>query len=63
MAKKTGSKQIVLCAHCLKESEIRSLIPIDIEMHKGHPHHGYYTTFVCEKCEPKFQLDRRKPTK
>lgn len=60
MAKK-GSKRIMLCGHCLKEFEARELNVVNIEMHKGHPSHGYYGVYICDKCEPKFELDRRQP--
>ena len=59
--KKTRSVKDTLCARCLTTAKFKELNQVSIEMHHGYPEHGYYTVFVCDKCEPKFALDRRKP--
>ena len=59
--KKTKSTKETVCASCLTSAKFKELNQVSIEMHRGYPEHGYYSVFVCNKCEPKFELDRRKP--
>ena len=46
----------------LKSIPYKEAIIVELTMHADKPEHGYYSTRVCEKCEPKFQIDRRRPT-
>lgn len=60
--KTTRVARTCLCSRCLKAIPYKEAIIVEITMHADKPEHGYYSTRVCEKCEPKFQIDRRRPT-
>ena len=58
---KSRSVKDAICPSCLGAFKFKELTKVTIEMHRGYPENGYYSVWVCEKCEPKFELDRRKP--
>lgn len=62
MAKKSKSVKDAVCARCIGSFKFKELNRVYIQMHRHDPNSGYYGVYVCDKCEPKFELDRREPT-
>lgn len=58
---KSRSVKDAVCASCLGSFKFKELTKVNIEMHRGYPENGYYSVWICDKCEPKFELERRAP--
>ena len=65
MAEKKKSKSVkdAICSGCIGSFKFKELNQVILTMHQNSDDaNNYYGVYVCDKCEPKFRLDRRQPT-
>ena len=59
MKKKSRRVMETVCSGCIGTFKFKELNLVHVTMHENNPSSGYYGTYVCDKCEPKYRLSRR----